>query len=68
MTVKIGEGEVTETITLAAGQTIEKDIIVGVGHVVVNAFYAAGGDKVDASASTSRFSRRRRRSTAAASR
>ena len=49
VTVKIGEGEVTETIPLAAGQTIEKDIIVGVGHVVANAYYTAGGDKVDAS-------------------
>ena len=44
----IGEGSITETIPLAAGQTVEKDIIVGVGHVVANAFYVAGGDKVDA--------------------
>ena len=58
---------VTETIPLAAGQTVEKDIIVGVGHVVANAFYAAGGDKVDGSAAwASRWSRRRRRSTAPA--
>ena len=48
VTVTIGEGEVTETIPLAAGQTVEKDIIVGVGHVVANAYYTAGGDKVDA--------------------
>ena len=48
VTVKIGEGAVTETIPLAAGQTIEKDIIVGVGHVVANAYYVAGGDRVDA--------------------
>ena len=48
VTVEIGEGSVTETIPLAAGQTVEKDIIVGVGHVVANAFYMAGGDKVDA--------------------
>ena len=48
VTVKIGEGAVTETIPLAAGQTVEKDIIVGVGHVVANAFYVAGGDRVDA--------------------
>ena len=47
VTVEIGEGEVSETIQLAAGQTVEKDIIVGVGHVVANAFYVAGGDKVD---------------------
>ena len=49
VTVEIGEGSVTETIPLAAGQTVEKDIIVGVGHIVANAFYVAGGDKVDAS-------------------
>jgi Ca-activated chloride channel homolog len=49
LTVKIGEGEVSETLQLAAGQTIEKDVIVGVGHVVVNALYVEGGDKVDTS-------------------
>jgi Ca-activated chloride channel family protein len=49
LTVKIGEGEVSETLTLAAGQTIEKDVVVGVGHVVVNALYAEGGEKVEAS-------------------
>ena len=49
LTVKIGEGEVSETVQLAAGQTIEKDVIVGVGHVTLNALYVEGGDKVDAS-------------------
>ena len=49
LTVKIGEGEVSETLTLAAGQTIEKDVVVGVAHVVVNALYAEGGEKVEAS-------------------
>ena len=49
LTVKIGEGETSETIQLAAGQTIEKDVVVGVGHVLVNAIYAEGGEKVDAS-------------------
>lgn len=49
LTVTIGSGEVGETVTLAAGQTIEKDIVVGVGRVVVNALYAAGADKVDSS-------------------
>ena len=34
---------------MAAGQTIEKDIVLGIGSVVVNAFYAQGGEKVDAS-------------------
>ena len=49
LTVRIGEGEVSETVQLAAGQTIEKDVIVGVGHVTLNALYVEGGDKVDAS-------------------
>ncbi|TIW19251.1 MAG: VWA domain-containing protein, partial [Mesorhizobium sp.] len=32
VTVQIGAGTVTETIQLAAGQTVEKDVVVGVGH------------------------------------
>lgn len=47
LTIKLGDGAVTETIALKAGQTIEKDVIVGVGHAAVNALYAAGGDRVD---------------------
>ncbi len=49
ITVKVGEGEVSETVKLAAGQTLEKDIIVGIGRVVINALYAEGGEKVGAS-------------------
>jgi len=49
LTVKLGSGEVMETLQLAAGQTIEKDVVVGIGRVTVNAFYAPGGDKVDSS-------------------
>ncbi|MCF6119230.1 VWA domain-containing protein [Mesorhizobium muleiense] len=49
VTVRIGQGEVTETIPLAAGKVVDKDIIVGVGHVVANAYYIAGGDKADGS-------------------
>ncbi|PBC00861.1 VWA domain-containing protein [Mesorhizobium sp. WSM3860] len=45
VTVQIGAGTVTETIQLAPGQTVEKDIVVGVGHAVLNAYYTAGGDK-----------------------
>lgn len=48
VTVKIGQGEASETFALAAGQTIEKDIIAGTGHVVTNAFYVEGM-KVDSS-------------------
>jgi len=47
ITVRIGKGEVTETLALKAGETIDKDIIVGVGRLVVNAFYVPGM-KVDA--------------------
>ncbi|MBZ9762991.1 VWA domain-containing protein [Mesorhizobium sp. CA8] len=47
VTVQIGAGTVTETIQLAAGQTVEKDIVVGVGHAVLNAYYTVGGDKAD---------------------
>ena len=43
LTVKLGTGEVSETVQLAAGQTVEKDVVVGVGHVTVNALYAEDG-------------------------
>ncbi|MER8435144.1 VWA domain-containing protein [Mesorhizobium sp. M1312] len=49
VTVRIGQGEVTETIPLTAGRVVDKDMIVGVGHVVANAYYTAGGDKADGS-------------------
>lgn len=49
VTVTIGQGVATETVPLAAGKTVEKDIIVGVGHIVANAYYTAGGDKADGS-------------------
>lgn len=49
VTVKLGNGEVTETIQLAAGAKVEKDIVIGIGRVTVNALYAAGGDRVEAS-------------------
>ncbi|RWF57261.1 MAG: VWA domain-containing protein [Mesorhizobium sp.] len=49
LTVRIGQGEVTETIPLTAGRIVDKDIIVGVGHVVANVYYIAGGDKADGS-------------------
>lgn len=47
VTVTVGQGSVTETIALKAGETVEKDIVVGVGHVVANAYYVEGM-KVDA--------------------
>lgn len=45
--VSIGQGSVETTVTLRAGETLEQDIVVGVGHVVANALYAAGGDRVE---------------------
>lgn len=49
LTVKLGSGEISETFQLAAGQTVEKDLVVGIGHVTVNALYAPGGEKVESS-------------------
>jgi Ca-activated chloride channel family protein len=49
ITVEIGSGSVTDTIQLAAGQRIEKDVVVGVGRVAISVYYTAGGDKSDAS-------------------
>ena len=46
ITVEVGEGTATEKVTLKAGETIEKDIAVGVGKVETNAFYVEG-KKVD---------------------
>ena len=42
LTIRIGEGEHVETFTLAAGETIEKDIVLGVGLAVINASYVEG--------------------------
>ncbi|RFC67079.1 vWA domain-containing protein [Mesorhizobium denitrificans] len=47
ITVKLGAGEVSETFKVAAGQVIDKDIVVGVGTAVISSVYAAGGEKVD---------------------
>ncbi len=49
VTVSIGKAEATETLTLAAGQTIEKEIVVGVGQASVDAYYVAGEMVEDAS-------------------
>lgn len=42
LTVRIGKGEHVETFTLSAGETIEKDIVLGVGLAVINASYVEG--------------------------
>jgi Ca-activated chloride channel family protein len=39
ITVRIGEGEVSETVTVTAGETVEKEIVVGIGRAVINAYY-----------------------------
>ncbi|MDQ6436669.1 VWA domain-containing protein [Mesorhizobium sp. LHD-90] len=47
--VRIGGAETTEIVRLAAGQTVEKDVVVPVGHLRVDAFYKASGEKIGAS-------------------
>jgi len=47
VTVKVGEGVVSETFELKPGETIERDMIAGVGHLLANASYVSGM-KVDA--------------------
>lgn len=47
ITVKLGAGEASETFKIAAGQVIDKDMIVGVGTAVISSLYAQGGEKVD---------------------
>jgi Ca-activated chloride channel family protein len=42
LTVTVGQGSLAETIALKPGQTVEKDVVVGVGHVVANAYYVEG--------------------------
>jgi Ca-activated chloride channel family protein len=42
MTVELGAASASETFQLAAGEVIEKDFVIGVGHVTVNAFYVEG--------------------------
>lgn len=46
VTVKIGAGQVSESFMLKAGEVLEKAIIAGTGHVLVNAYYIPG-TKVD---------------------
>jgi Ca-activated chloride channel family protein len=49
VTVRIGSGEASETVQLAAGQTVEKDVVVAVGQMRVSALYKPGGEKIGAS-------------------
>ncbi len=40
--MRIGEAEITETVTVAAGETVEKDLIAGAGVAVIDAYYVDG--------------------------
>ncbi|BCH34644.1 VWA domain-containing protein [Mesorhizobium sp. L-8-10] len=42
VTVRLGEGEATETAMVEAGGIVERDVVVGVGRALVNAFYVPG--------------------------
>lgn len=42
VTVRIGLGTAEDTMTVAAGETAEKDIVLGLGHASVNAYYVEG--------------------------
>ena len=43
----IGPAKVTETVTVKAGETIERDLVIGSGIVLNKAIYAEGGPEVD---------------------
>ena len=42
VTVTIGQGSLAEAVAVAAGETVERDFVVGVGRAAVNAYYAEG--------------------------
>lgn len=44
---KIGPASVEETITVKAGETVERDLVIGSGVVLNKAVYAEGGPEVD---------------------
>ena len=46
ITVRIGKAEASATLKLAAGRTIEKDIVVGVGQAMIET-YLVEGQKID---------------------
>ena len=45
----IGPSKVTETIAVKAGETVERDLVIGSGVILNKAIYAAGGPEVDSS-------------------
>ncbi|UDF30479.1 UNVERIFIED_ORG: VWA domain-containing protein [Roseateles sp. XES5] len=44
---KIGPASVEETVTIKAGETVERDLVIGSGTVLNKAIYAEGGPAVD---------------------
>lgn len=48
VTATMGAAVLTETIDVVAGKTLEKDIIIGTGHVTITPFYAEGVDMGEA--------------------
>jgi Ca-activated chloride channel family protein len=46
-TARLGEGEAEESFTLAAGEIVEKNIVMGIGLLNAGAVYAEGGPAVE---------------------
>jgi Ca-activated chloride channel homolog len=46
---RLGNAEVDETFTLKAGETVQKDMVLGIGILKIDAVYAEGGPEADAS-------------------
>jgi len=44
--VDLDTASVSVDVPLPAGQTVERDIVIGAGHVTANALYSEGGDQV----------------------
>ncbi|MVS98576.1 hypothetical protein [Devosia marina] len=55
VTAKVGQGEVSESFTLAAGETVEKELVAGVGLAVINASYVEGMPVQDSGMAVSLF-------------
>ncbi|TCD14494.1 vWA domain-containing protein [Oricola cellulosilytica] len=46
---RLGKGDLAESLTLAPGEIVERDLVLGIGIVRANAVYAAGGPAVETS-------------------
>jgi Ca-activated chloride channel family protein len=49
LTTRLGESNGEEAFQLAAGEMVQKDVVMGIGILAINAVYAEGGPAVDAS-------------------